>query len=218
MENVPQQVSKRTNPALWIVLAIVVTIAVVGFIYYWQTTNSNTNMNVANANAEANANTVNSSRVQIQRVDDHYLISSSEFSLEVPGNWYTTERSKGRSLFTASNENTDSILGLRNGTTGVVMDLVIEDHSGTLTNYLETHPVNVGSLVEQKAITVGSQSGFSREVDSTNTTATESSYSLLLLTKDNGTILEILFVSTTKDGIDANRQAIDRIARSLKLL
>lgn len=90
MENEPQNNPKNANPALWIVLAIVVIIAAAGFIYYWQTTNSDTNRNAANTNAEANANIVantnSTNNPNITAGNQRFV--TTDYSFQAPANLY----------------------------------------------------------------------------------------------------------------------------------
>jgi|GEM_PF-2827210 len=96
-EHMPQNTPKKGNPAMWIILIIVVLIAVAAFLYYGgffdTNTNSNTNT-VANTNTGMNTNTevnTNSENMNTSDIDTSdwktYENTKYGYSFMYPGDW-----------------------------------------------------------------------------------------------------------------------------------
>lgn len=214
--NQPQP-SKPTNPAMWIVL-IVIVLAVAGYGVYAYISDNDNNQIKTNSGIN-NTNESLTSRITLNRVEDVYVISHEDFSLEIPGNWYTTEITHSGNknlLFTASNENTSDVLGIRNRDTGLIMDILELNYSGDAESYLDEHPVTRGILVQQSIKKIGSRSGLLREVDSTSVDSMEGSYSVNYFIKVNDSLIEILFLGLTKAGIVSNGTVIEQVVQSFK--
>lgn len=231
MENQPQMAPSGSKSTMWTIILVVVLI-IAGGAYYFLAQNDGMDTNTSNGSntdialtddiAERNGsiNAATSPRVSLKRLDNEYLISDRGFSLRIPGDLYTTEITNSGNqnlLFVASNENTDSVLGLQNDQSGFVMNLLATEYSGTVAQYIEENPVAVGSVIQQEDVSIGNEAGILREVDSTNVDSLEGSYSLSYFVNSTDGILQILFLAKSSIGIETNRSAIDRIIASYNL-
>ena len=179
-------------------------------------TNTNTIVNTTNTSNQ-NVNIIQQGRVKIESAGGVYLLSTNDFSLKIPGSWYTTEVQDNRPvLFIASNENTDGVLSIKNRETSFVMNLSVNEDQRSLVEYLEDKPVDVGELISEKEMVIASYEGAVREIDATSIDSMEGSYSLEYFVKKNSKIIRVLFLALSKGGIDSNRSELEKVVESFE--
>ncbi|PIS41086.1 MAG: hypothetical protein COT25_04975, partial [Candidatus Kerfeldbacteria bacterium CG08_land_8_20_14_0_20_42_7] len=98
-ENMLQNMPKKGNPALWIILIVVVLIAVAAILYFGDFFNANSNTNtVANTNTETNTIvkenvdlTLNTEIILDTTDWKTYNNSNFKYSIKYPSNWIVKE-------------------------------------------------------------------------------------------------------------------------------